>query len=170
MDLGSGTGLSTRYWTDKAEQIIGIEPGEDMRRQAEAHTSAINISYQIGFSHATSLPDVCAQIVTCSQALHWMEPQPTFEEINRILQPGGVFAAFDYDWPPNTHRWEAEAAYIECNHQAREIEKKLPNMGVKQFDKSQHLARVQASNCFRSYQGDCRAPNRLRERRMIHWR
>ena len=95
VDLGSGTGLSTRYWADKAEQVIGIEPSEDMRRQAEARTAVPNISYLHGFSYATGLGNTCAQIVTCSQALHWMEPQPTNEEVRRILHPGGVFAAFD---------------------------------------------------------------------------
>ena len=29
-----------------------------------------------------------------------MEPEPTFAEVARILRPGGVFAAYDYDWPP----------------------------------------------------------------------
>ena len=40
VDLGSGTGLSTRYWADKAEQVIGIEPTADMRAQAAATTTA----------------------------------------------------------------------------------------------------------------------------------
>ena len=40
-----------------------------------------------------------ADIVTCSQSFHWMEPEPTLAEIARILRPGGVFAAYDYDWP-----------------------------------------------------------------------
>ena len=35
VDLGSGTGLSSRYWADKAEQVIGVEPTLDMRKQAE---------------------------------------------------------------------------------------------------------------------------------------
>ena len=34
------------------------------------------------------------------QALHWMEPAPTFGEVARLLRPGGVFAALDCDWPP----------------------------------------------------------------------
>ena len=53
VDLGSGTGLSTRYWADKARQVIGIEPTADMRRQAEAQTTASNVSYREGFSHQT---------------------------------------------------------------------------------------------------------------------
>src|SRR5690606_15398774 len=100
VDVGSGTGLSTRLWAGRADQVIGIEPGDDMRRQAEAQTAAPSVRYQPGYSTATGLPDACADIVTVSQALHWMEPEPTFAEMARILRPGGVFAAFDCDWPP----------------------------------------------------------------------
>ncbi len=150
VDLGSGTGLSTRYWTDRAQQVIGIEPTADMRRQAQAQTAASNVSYRAGFSHQTDLPDQCADIVTCSQALHWMEPQTTFEEARRILRPGGIFAAFDYDWPPATGAWEADAAYTECMQRVAAYEKELGlGAAVKHWEKNQHLARMQASGCFR---------------------
>ncbi len=150
VDLGSGTGLSTRYWADKARQVIGVEPTADMRRQAELQTAAPNVSYREGFSHQTGLPDRCADIVTCSQALHWMEPQATFEEVRRIVRPGGIFAAFDYDWPPATGRWEADAAFTECTKQ---VDARIKELGlatsVKRWEKNQHLARMQASGCFR---------------------
>lgn len=150
VDLGCGTGLSTRYWADKAQMVIGIDPTDDMRRQAEAATTAKNISYRQGFSHQTALPAACVQIVTCSQALHWMEPQATFAEAKRILAPGGVFAAYDYDWPPTTGHWEAEAAYALCSAKAQQLEKERQvSATVKNWEKSQHLARMQASGCFR---------------------
>jgi hypothetical protein len=37
--------------------------------------------------------------VTASQSLHWMDLPPTFAEVKRILRLGGIFAAYDYDWP-----------------------------------------------------------------------
>jgi SAM-dependent methyltransferase len=73
VDLGSGTGLSSRYWGARALQVIGIEPSTDMRDEALRQTSAANVRYQAGYSHDTGLPAQCAQIVTCMQALHWME-------------------------------------------------------------------------------------------------
>jgi ubiquinone/menaquinone biosynthesis C-methylase UbiE len=150
VDLGCGTGLSTRYWTDKVREVIGIEPSADMRHQAEVQTRARNVSYREGLSHQTGLPDQCAQIVTCSQALHWMEPQATFQEVARILNPGGVFAAYDYDWPPTTGSWEADAAYEECMRRVRVYEKELEAKSpVKRWGKNQHLARMKASGCFR---------------------
>ncbi len=150
VDLGSGTGLSSRYWADKAEQVIGVEPTLDMRRQAEAQTDAKNVIYQEGFSHQTGLPSHCAQIVTCSQSLHWMEPQSTFEEAARILIPGGVFAAYDYDWPPTTGSWEADAAYEEYMTKIREVANGYtdPNP-IRMWEKPQHLSRMHSSGCFR---------------------
>src|SRR5438045_9590212 len=72
VDLGSGTGLSTRIWAERADEVIGIEPSDDMRRQAEARSGSLaNVRYQHGLSTATSLPGGCADIVTASQSLHW---------------------------------------------------------------------------------------------------
>src|SRR6476660_7622425 len=36
VDLGSGTGLSTVIWAERAAAVVGVEPSADMRRQAEA--------------------------------------------------------------------------------------------------------------------------------------
>jgi SAM-dependent methyltransferase len=149
VDLGCGTGLSTRIWADRAQAVVGIEPGDDMRREAEVRTTAPNFRYQSGFGHATGLPDACADIVTVSQALHWMEPEPTFAEIARILRPGGVFAVYDCDWPPAMH-WEAEAAYNACMERVREVNRAHGlTSAVKSWPKHEHLARMQASGRFR---------------------
>ncbi len=126
VDIGSGTGLSTLMWAERAERVIGIEPNADMRHQAEMHTSQLahvkNVTYQDGLSTQTNLPSECADIVTCSQALHWMEPEPTFVEIARILRPGGVFAAYDYDLP-FTIDWEVEQSENEVMAHFRVLKK-----------------------------------------------
>lgn len=150
VDLGSGTGLSTRYWASRARQVIGIEPSADMRGLAARITPEANVTYREGFADTTGLPDACAEIVTCSQSLHWMDPLPTFQEARRILVHGGVFAAFDYDWPPLTGKWEADRAYQETMRRVWELEKDLPGAKrVKQWDKEGHLSRMQTSGCFR---------------------
>ena len=149
VDLGCGTGLSTRIWADRAVEVIGIEPGEDMRREAKAHTTAANIHYQHGFGQDTGLPEACADIVTISQALHWMEPGPTLAEIARILRPGGVFAAIDSDWPPVLN-WEAEAVYNAFMDRAVELEARyFSARGGKRWAKHEHLDRITASGHFR---------------------
>src|SRR5579859_11552 len=57
VDIGSGTGLSTRIWANRADEVVGIEPGDDMRLQAEKSSASFgNIRYQKGDSAATGLP------------------------------------------------------------------------------------------------------------------
>jgi ubiquinone/menaquinone biosynthesis C-methylase UbiE len=149
-DLGSGTGLSTRYWADAADQVVGIEPNEDMRARAAAVTTEANVEYRHGTSSATGLSDQAADIVTCGQSLHWMEPAPTFEEVARILRQGGVFAAYDFDWPPTTGVWQAEQAYQECMHALSELDDAMSReKSVRKWSKSEHLRRMTESRSFR---------------------
>lgn len=150
VDIGSGTGLSTRIWAGRADQVIGIEPNADMRAEAESRTTdAGNIRYREGVSTATGLPDGCADIVTCVQSLHWMEPEPTFAEIARILRPGGVFAGVDCDWPPLVH-WELDAAYTACSERVKSLEKQTGLYDtLRSWTKPEHLQRIGESGQFR---------------------
>jgi SAM-dependent methyltransferase len=152
VDLGSGTRLSTLLWAGRAAAVVGIEPSADMRRQAEQRAAvldATNVRFQDGVSTDTELPDACADVVTCAQSLHWMEPQPTFAEVARILRRGGVFAAYDCDWPPTLH-WEVELAYEACLARAAAVER-VRGISPEEpmWQKRQHLERMRASGCFR---------------------
>ncbi len=150
VDVGCGTGRSTRYWSGIAKQVIGVDPTEDMRRTAESLTHDPTISYREGFSHATGLPDQCAQIITCVQSLHWMDPLPTFAEAQRILQPGGVFAASTYDWPPTTGSWEADLAFTRCWNHANRLGEEVESVRrVRRWDKANHLSKMVESGSFR---------------------
>ncbi len=150
VDLGSGTGLSTTIWAGRAREVVGVEPSADMRKQAERRsTDLLNVRYVEGFGHGTGLPDACADIVTISQALHWMEPEPTFAEVARILRPGGVFAAYDCDWPPTFH-WQVEEAYDACLQQSNTLEREHGTANdVRHWNKRQHGERMRASGHFR---------------------
>lgn len=150
VDLGAGTGLSTRFWAEVATEVVGIEPSGDMRDEAARQTTAAHVHYENGYAHATGLSNAVADIVTCSQALHWMEPQSTFAECRRILRPGGVFAAYDCDWPPTTPSWEADAAYTALMNRVEDLERVHHTAArVRRWAKHQHLERMVASGCFR---------------------
>ena len=152
VDLGCGTGLSTRIWIGRAERVVGIEPNPDMRRQAESTLPDLpcdsEVEFREGHSWATNLEDGSADIVTCSQSLHWMEPEPTFAEAARILRPGGVFASVDYDQPPSFD-WEVEAAYQEMTRRVKEYEARPEYARAVRWAKSGHLSRLASSGRFR---------------------
>lgn len=153
VDLGCGTGLSTLLWTDIAAQVVGVEPNDDMRQAAERRLAcerpdATNVRFVAATAQQTGLPVGCADIVTASQAFHWMEPTATLGEIGRILRPGGIFAAYDYDWPP-TVTWETENLFHEFMDRtfaalrAHGVEAVVPA-----WEKSGHLERLRASGQF----------------------
>ncbi len=152
VDLGCGTGLSTWVWAGRADIVIGVEPNEGMRRAAESHQAGTyqvgEVRFQSGISSQTGLPDASADIVTCAQSLHWMEPASTLQEAARILRPGGVFAAYDYQWPP-TILPEVEIALEAFQDRASALEKAgLPSYGPHHWDKAGHLERMRSCGYF----------------------
>ncbi len=149
VDLGAGTGLSTRAWGGFAERVVGVEPNPAMRAVAEGLTEAANVEFVGAFAQDTDLPAGAADIVTCSQSLHWMEPEPTFAEAARLLRPGGVFAAYDYDVVPVCD-WEVEQAYAALleRRTALRAEYRI-QQGADRYPKHGHLERIRESGRFR---------------------
>ena len=149
VDLGSGTGLSTRAWADRAGEVVGIEPNPSMRAVAEARTPQENVRYIEGFADQTGLEAESADLVTCSQSFHWMEPDATLAEAARILRTGGVFSAYDYDYPPFVHP-EIDAAYSEhLLRRARIRDEHRVEAGWTRTPKVGHLDRIRESGHFR---------------------
>lgn len=154
LDIGCGTGLSTFIWSGIADEAIGIEPNADMIGKAQsklASTTPVHgISFMPGYSNALPIASGRADIITCSQSFHWMEPVSTLQEVSRVLREGGVFAAYDCDWPPALD-WKLEAAY----EQLIELADNLLNEHVPRGqqaakrDKEQHLEQMKRSGVFR---------------------
>jgi SAM-dependent methyltransferase len=148
-DLGAGTGLSTRAWADRAARVVGIEANPAMAGRARLATQAANVRYLTAFAHRTGLAAAAADVITCAQSFHWMDPPPVLAEAARVLRPGGVFAAYDYDLPPVVQPEidEAFAAYVAARVQAR---RRLGlAAGAVTWPKEGHLEQVRASGHFR---------------------
>jgi SAM-dependent methyltransferase len=95
VDIGCGTGISTRLFAERGIPVLGIEPNDAMRTQAEAATppaGGVAPRYQPGRAEATCLPDGAAAAVLSAQAFHWFDPPSALEEFRRILCPGGWVA------------------------------------------------------------------------------
>jgi SAM-dependent methyltransferase len=146
VDVGSGTGLSTRAWADAAHEVVGVEPNAEMRAAAEADTPSSNVNYVGGYSDATGLDDDSADILTYSQSLHWMDPQPTFAEAARILRPGGVCAAYDYELPPAVD-WEVDAAFEYFLLRVGKFRRE--RLSIPPVEKTGHVPRMRESGLFR---------------------
>lgn len=123
-DIGSGTGLSSRWAATWAASVKGIEPNAEMRTVAESHPIP-GVEYLAGLGHETGLSSGFADVVTVVQAMHWMDPAATLTEVARILRPGGVLAVIDADWPPVSGVAAAEKAWRVLHRRIRVLEARI---------------------------------------------
>ena len=148
VDLGCGTGLSTIVWTGKCNNIIGIDPNEEMLSFAKRKSN--DVSFIKAYADNTTLPENSTDIVICSQSFHWMNPTDTLAEVNRILKSNGVFVTVDCDWPP-VCSLDAEIAYSQLLNKVRFIE--LENEDIfrtfQRWNKDKHLQNIKQSGYFR---------------------
>ncbi|MEZ6244241.1 MAG: class I SAM-dependent methyltransferase [Phycisphaerales bacterium] len=91
VDIGAGTGISTRLLADRGVHVIAIEPGEAMRAAGESRGRP-NIEWRDGTAERTGLPDACADLVLAAQAFHWFRRAEALAEFHRVLKPGGRLA------------------------------------------------------------------------------
>lgn len=72
-DIGSGTGLLSGLLIKKGCTVIGVEPNNDMRAQAEKELSNDRFVSVDGTAESTHINDSSVDLVTVAQAFHWMD-------------------------------------------------------------------------------------------------
>jgi ubiquinone/menaquinone biosynthesis C-methylase UbiE len=95
IDMGSGTGISTRLFAARGVRVLGIEPNEEMRREAEATPPPEGttwLAYRPGRAEATGLDDGVATMILAAQSFHWFDPDTTLPEFHRVLAREGSLA------------------------------------------------------------------------------
>ena len=99
VDVGAGTGISSRLFALRGPTVLGIEPNDDMRRRAEAEPFAgvRPPTYRAGRAEATGLSDGVADLVLSAQSFHWFEPATALAEFRRILKTDGWVALMWYE-------------------------------------------------------------------------
>jgi SAM-dependent methyltransferase len=91
LDLGCGTGISTRLLAERGLDVVGVDPNEEMLAQARRAGGA---RYVRGEATATGLPDASVELVSVAQAFHWFDIPATLRELARVLRPAGHVVAY----------------------------------------------------------------------------
>jgi SAM-dependent methyltransferase len=87
VDLGAGTGKSTRLLAETGAEVIAVEPVAEMRDQLAAALPGIRVLE--GTAQALPLAGAAMDAVVCAQAFHWFASTEALAEIHRVLKPGG---------------------------------------------------------------------------------
>jgi SAM-dependent methyltransferase len=129
--------------------VIGIEPLDEMREIADGMRVGAHVEFRASVAQQTGVPAGGADVVTCAQSFHHMEPQGVLAEVARILRPGGVFATYDYDVPPVVHP-EADLAYVAFMDRIADVRAAYGIRSEQErWDKAGHADRLQSSGVFR---------------------
>jgi ubiquinone/menaquinone biosynthesis C-methylase UbiE len=102
-DVGAGTGIFSRQLAQSLPDVcvVGVEPGADMRRAAEAASrEALNLSFVAGAAEALPFPDGSLALVTAATAAHWFDRPLFYAEAFRCLHKRGRLAIVQ-----NVRRW-----------------------------------------------------------------
>lgn len=102
-DVGAGTGIFSRQLAQSLPdaRVIGVEPGADMRRAAEAASREVsNLSFVAGAAEDLPFPDGSLALVTAATAAHWFDRPLFYAQAFRSLREGGRLAIVQ-----NVRRW-----------------------------------------------------------------
>lgn len=91
IDLGAGTGIASQQLAERGTRVTAVELSVPMLRQIASSPMVRPVQ-----ASANALPfrSAVADLVTCAQAWHWMDPDRAVPQFRRVLREGGVFAAW----------------------------------------------------------------------------
>jgi SAM-dependent methyltransferase len=90
VDVGAGTGISSRLIAQRGPLCIALEPNAKMR---DAAAPSDRVRWVDGTAEATTLAAASVDVVAAFQAWHWVDHPVGVGEARRILKPGGRMAA-----------------------------------------------------------------------------
>lgn len=95
-DCGTGNGQAALGLTDYYAQIYANDASENQIANAVHHEQ---INYHLARVEETALKDQSVDLITIGLALHWFNLELFYAEVNRVLKPEGVIAAWTYRLP-----------------------------------------------------------------------
>lgn len=92
-DCAAGSGQATLPLTRWFTRVLATDLSRSMLERAPPHPQ---ITYQVSPAEKSGLSDSSTDLVTVAQALHWLDLEPFYAEVDRVLVPGGVLAVWSY--------------------------------------------------------------------------
>ena len=87
--MGAGNGMLTRGLLGIG-RVIGLDPSAALLARLVSSTPSVPVARAV--AEAMPFPDASFDGLVASRSLHWFEG-PAFDEVIRVLRPGGAFGA-----------------------------------------------------------------------------
>ena len=97
LEIGCGTGQLTRSLLARGLRVTALEPGDQLLRVAEEN---LKDAGDVEFVHArledTQLPSGSYEAVFSASAIHWVDPDLSWQKMADALAPKGTLALIQY--------------------------------------------------------------------------
>ena len=92
LDVGCGTGFSTIALKEIAREIVGVDASAEMVALAEKDA---RIEYFVATASQLPFAEDEFELITISQAFHWLDREKFLREAARVLRAGGWLVVYD---------------------------------------------------------------------------
>ena len=95
-DCATGNGQAARLLAAHFDRVIATDASAEQIENAVPHA---RVQYRVGREDSSGAERQSVDVVTVATALHWLDLQRFYDEVRRVLLPGGVIAAWGYGYP-----------------------------------------------------------------------
>jgi len=113
LDLCCGSAQTTRFLVQQSNRVTGLDISP--RSLERARQNVPQATYVQGWAEEMPLADNTFDVVHTSAAMHEMTPaqrRQIFQEVLRVLKPGGTLAMVDFHRPHNPLLWPGLALFL----------------------------------------------------------
>ncbi|MFE4107900.1 class I SAM-dependent methyltransferase [Almyronema epifaneia] len=113
LDLCCGSGQTTQFLVSLSNHVTGLDASP--RSLERAKNNVPEADYVEAWAEEMPFAESYFDWVHTSVAMHEMQPkqrQQIFQEVYRVLKPGGVFALIDFHRPTNPVMWPGLALFL----------------------------------------------------------
>jgi SAM-dependent methyltransferase len=95
-DCAAGSGQATIPLAATFRQVLATDISESMLARAPRHPAVV---FRVSRAQESGLPAASVDLVTVAQALHWLDLDAFYAEVDRVLRPGATLAVWSYATP-----------------------------------------------------------------------
>jgi len=92
-DCATGNGQAAVPLAGYFKKVIATDGSEQQIKNAVLHDK---VKYYVALADESGIESRTVDLVTIASALHWMDFDKFYKEVDRVLKPGGIFAAWAY--------------------------------------------------------------------------
>ncbi len=98
-DCATGNGQAAVAAARHFDRVAATDVSLEQVRHGQAHP---RVAYGVALAEGVPFGKAVFDLVMVAQAIHWFDLPAFFAEVERVLRPGGVLAAWTYNFPEIT--------------------------------------------------------------------